>query len=115
MSRAWVATAAIFSGRPDPAWPVSEAIAQELEDMWKDLSPVSEQPRASTVLGYRGCSLTDQEGRTWHAHSGMVTVTAGNSSESRRDPERTFERKLLESAPTGLLPPSFIEDVWERR
>jgi hypothetical protein len=111
VSESWVASVSIFSGRPDPTWPVSEGVAKELEAIWKDLSPVSERPFTPALLGYRGCSLTDKEGRTWQAHSGVVTLTGGDSSESRRDPERTFERKLLASAPAGLLPHTFIDDI----
>jgi hypothetical protein len=110
VSESWVAKASIFSGRPDPTWSIVESVAKDLEAVWKSLTPVSERPRESADLGYRGCFLTDREGRTWHAHRGMVTLTVGHASESRRDPEKTFESKLLASAPVGLLPHKLIDE-----
>ena len=53
------------------------------------------------ALGYRGCFVRDPEGRTWTVYRELVTL----SSETRRDDERRFERRVLASAPAGTLPP----------
>ena len=104
----WVGTASIFSGRQDPTWPVAHEVGKELEAIWRTLSPVSKEPCTSSRLGYRGCSLRHEKGRVWQACGGVVTMTAHNSFEARCDPERIFEKKLLASAPAGLLPLRFL-------
>jgi len=101
----------LFAGRPDPAWPVPAGAVRELEAIWKRLTPVSEAPASAATLGYRGCSLSDRKGRTWHAYHGMVTLAEPGSSESRRDPERTFETMLLGSAPAGVIPVGFLDEA----
>jgi hypothetical protein len=101
----------LFTGRPDPTWPVSAGVARELEALWKTLTLVSEGPPSTATLGYRGCSLADRKGPTYYAHQGVVTLVEGGSSESRRDPERTFESTLLASAPEGAIPLGFLDDV----
>jgi hypothetical protein len=110
-SDSWVGSAMLFTGRPDPTWPVPAGVARELEALWKTLTPVSAGPPSTATLGYRGCSLTDRKGRTCYAHQGVVTLVGGGSSESRRDPERIFERRLLASAPEGAIPLGFVDDV----
>ncbi len=115
MSDTLVASAFVFSGRPNPVWPVSDAVVRELQALWSSLATSSERPSASQVLGYRGCCITDEAGRVWHAYRGVVTLTAGNSSESRRDPERIFETRVLVSAPAGVLPVSLFDEAMRKK
>ena len=100
----WIAGALVFSGRPDPTWPIPPELAEELVAIWESLPP-TDTTVSVPVLGYRGCSLRDPEGRMWIAYHELVTL----SSERRRDDERRFERTVLSSAPTGVLPPSTAE------
>jgi len=39
------------------------------------------------------------------AFGGAVTLTTPEEFDVRSDPERAFERRLLDSAPPNLLPP----------
>jgi hypothetical protein len=102
---AWSAGASVFSGRPDPVWEVKPALAARLEKIWRSLKPSEIEPPPQPALGYRGCSLKGPRGRQWFVFAGVVTFHSPRRSESRRDPAKKFERTLLASAPTGLLPP----------
>jgi hypothetical protein len=97
----WIAGALVFSGRPDPTWPISQDVAAELVATWESLPP-TDATSSPPALGYRGCYVRDPDGRMWTAYHELVT----QSGERRRDDERRFERTVLSSAPTGVLPPS---------
>ena len=101
-------TALIFSGRPDPEWPVSADARKRLQAIWLRLEPAAAAP-AAPPLGYRGCALRCPSGAEWFACGGVVSYTfATREVERRRDPERRFERQLLSTAPEGTLPPIAI-------
>ena len=108
----WIGSASLFSGRPDPTWPVADAEVRELMGLWERLEadPRKVQP-AVPPLGYRGCSLTAPDGRCWHALGGRVTTGGSLARKARRDPGRTFEKKLLATAPPGILPASFLNGM----
>jgi hypothetical protein len=98
-------SASLFSGRPDPTWPVEEMRVRELEALWGSFAPWTGRLPEPPPLGYRHCSLRCPDGREWTAYAGAVTLRANGRSESRTDPKRQFERMLLASAPPGTLPP----------
>jgi hypothetical protein len=100
----WTAGAFIFSGRPDPTWPIPSDVAGDLVVIWESLPP-SEATVSPPTLGYRGCYVRCSTGRMWTAYRELVT----HSDERRRDDERCFERTVLSSAPAGLLPESTAE------
>ena len=102
------ASALAFSGRPDPRWPVSDAEAAELEALWCRLEP-SPPGSPPPPLGYRGCTLRIAPDREYFAYRGVVTRTAAQASESRIDAAREFEKRVIATAPAGLLPPQLID------
>ena len=106
----WTASAQVFSGRPDPAWPVPRAVAEELVSLWEAMTPWSGPPPEPPQLGYRGASLADGR-RRWVAYRGRVTLTDEASGTSRRDEGRAFERRLVETAPPGLLPEWALDEI----
>ena len=101
-AQGWVAGASVFSGRPDPTWPLAAALGTRLAGLWDRLPAWfgGERP-VPPGLGYRGCHLTAPDGRVWHAFHELVTL----GPDGRRDAQREFERALLASAPPGSLPP----------
>ncbi len=105
----WTAGAIIFSGRPDPTWTINAETARELQQVWINLQPWSGKAPSAPPLGYRGCFLRSGEGREWFVFGGMVTRKGVGGSESRLDKEHFFEKLLLNSAPPGLLPASFLK------
>jgi len=101
----WNATAFVFSGRPDPTWRLGSSTADELERIWARLAPANRAAEPAARLGYSGCAVHTDRGRTWTAYEGLVTHQEAEREERRADPERAFERAVLASAPPGVLPP----------
>jgi hypothetical protein len=52
------------------------------------------------------CSADEE----WTAFGGVVTLRTDEGSQSRMDGERSFEKRLLASAPKGMLPSDLIND-----
>jgi hypothetical protein len=100
-SDAWRASAAVFSGRPDPQWEVPAAEAAVLVAAWEALPPSDEAVAEPPSLGYRGARLDAPDGRRWDAYGGGVT----QGDDTRADAGRHWERLLLATAPAGSLPP----------
>jgi hypothetical protein len=101
----WIARAFCFSGRPDPTWVVQKNVIEQLEMIWNSLEPQSVRSSISPpILGYRGCSLTDNINHEWSVYDGHVTLKVNGKSDSRLDRNETFEKVLLSSSPPGTLP-----------
>lgn len=103
------ARAFVFSGRPDPTWPVAKQQAHRLEIVWSQLPTSAASHHPSPALGYRGVSLTCVGNKEYFALDGYVKRTIGYTTEWKKDSKRLFERLLLGSAPNGLLPIEIIE------
>jgi hypothetical protein len=101
----WIAGASVFSGRPDPTWPISDELGVRLETLWGSLPTSQAQQPEPRPLGYRGCFVNSPDGRRWMAYRQSVTLEAAGRIERRRDNNRNFESTLLASAPDGVLPP----------
>lgn len=102
-----IASALIFSGRPDPAWKIEAGQAAGIMAVWAGLEPATAQEEAPPALGYRGVRL--QIGDTvFEARAGLVKMTGKECAEWREDHEQRFEAAVLASAPKGLLPPSLL-------
>jgi len=105
----WVGGVLLFSGRRDPSWVIDEHVAQQLVSIWDTLTPQTGELPARPLLGYRGCFLRNHLGQEWLAYKEVVTLQMAGDSQSRSDPDRSFEKHLLASAPEGLLPPNLVE------
>jgi len=104
----WEAGASLFSGRPDPSWPLNNVHVARLQQIWAELAPTTQSLPDAAPLGYRGCSAIRGTDLEWRAYGGIVVLTAGGRSAARRDPERRFERAVLEAAPPGVLPEGLL-------
>lgn len=109
----FIAGASVFSGRPDPTWPVDAEFAARLQQLWNSLPSYGGSLPAAPPLGYRGCFLRDEIGAQWFAYRGVVKFTSLPHSETRTDQDRQFERLLFSSAPTGLIPPQLVADEFD--
>lgn len=107
--RKYTAGVSIFSGRPDPTWSISEALALRLQKLYDELESFDGPATPAPPLGYRGAFLRDDAGHEWSAYRGVVTFDA----EARKDPNRTFERELLTSAPEGIIPPVLLTQEFD--
>jgi hypothetical protein len=99
------ATAAVFSGRPDPSWRLSKTELKQLENIWKKLRPSAHTPPVAPALGYRGCSVDCGPRGVWNAFGGVVA----RGEEHRADPGRQFERTVLNSSPKGMIPAEVLD------
>lgn len=98
-------SALVFSGRPDPVWPIDERDRTRLERLWTRLEPIRAGPPSGPVLGYKGACMSCASGTRYHAYHGVVVLTRERDVvEYRGDPDRGFERALLGTAPAGALP-----------
>lgn len=99
------ARALLYSGREDPVWEVDTATGRALLRIWQSLTPADTRPTGPPArLGYRGVVIDDFAGARWIAAAGLVTCLTAAVAETRRDPGQRFERRVLASAPEGLLP-----------
>ncbi len=104
-SQTWTAGALIYSGRPDPVWPLGEEEVHALLEIWENLEPLPRPVPELARLGYRGSFLRGPEEREWVAFTNSVTLrTRGGAADSRRDVRGDFEARLVRSAPPGTLP-----------
>ena len=111
--RIFTAGVSVFSGRPDPAWTLDEETGSRLQQLFETLESSEEPATPAPPLGYRGAFLRDDSGHEWLAYRSVVTHTAPNRSEARRDPGRKFERALVDSAPQGLIPPALLAQEFD--
>ena len=104
-----MAGASLFSGRPDPTWPIAAETVETLIHLWNAMprSPMA-APRAE-ALGYRGAFVRGPHGEELRAFAGTVEGHLNHGREVRSDPSRQFERKLLQSAPKGVIPDSVLQ------
>ncbi len=100
----WIAGALLYSGRRDPTWELSKAVVKHLLQLWGAMPPSSKGEVSTSRLGYRGVFLRAPDGREWKAFDGTTTVSGTDVRDVRIDLTRQFEKALLASAPTGLLP-----------
>lgn len=101
-------SAIVFSGRPDPVWTISEREREMVARFWARLAPTRTGPPAAPVLGYKGVSLACSSGERWFAYGGVCAhADAHGAEEFRADPDRAFERALVNTAPKGAVPVEF--------
>jgi hypothetical protein len=104
----YVAEAILYSGRQNPRWVLSVDLGRHLETIWSGLRPSTAAIATPVGLGYRGCRLTSKRGDTWFAFGGIVQRVHEDLSQVRIDVDHAFERRLLATSPSGLLPLSFL-------
>src|SRR5262245_10485173 len=104
----WTGVVALFSGRPDPRWAVPGPAAGGVEAIWGALNSAADRTPAPPPLGCGGWALRAPAARVWSAFGGRVVLEHGRDSETPADPERRFERALLETAPGGLIPTGWV-------
>jgi len=76
--------------------------------IWAGLAPTRTGPPAAPVLGYKGVSLVCPSDGRWFAYGGVAALIDANGAEElRADPDRTFERALVNTAPKGAVPVQF--------
>jgi hypothetical protein len=112
-----VVTALVFSGRPDPDWPLGARQVDGLRGACLGLPRRGVAAPRPPALGYRGVALRCASGEEWCAFGGVVSYrNARGAIEHRPDDQRSFEKMLLATAPKGAVPPGIpaIDDLRRR-
>ena len=91
----------IYSGRPDPTWPLTAAERGDLDRIIAALPEVVGAPPTGG-LGYHGFTVTGSEG-AWTAYLGTVASSTEGTLAYRSDPERLVEHFLLETGRPHLV------------
>ncbi len=100
-----VATALVFSGRPDPEWPLAAGQVDGLRRAWLGLARRAVAAPSPPALGYRGMALQCASGEEWRAFGGVVSYRdAKGAVELRPDDRQRFEKMLLKTAPKDAVP-----------
>ena len=108
-----VVTLDVYSGRPNPSWPLSEALTAELRRRL-DGMPAS-KPAGSEFdgLGYRAVSAelpASAGAAVVTAARGVVTYEGGGERRAYADPGRQFELWLVRTG-ADHLPPDLLQYV----
>lgn len=98
------ARAFLYSGLPDPEWPVPTDRLEVLLAIWETLERTSPPPPATPKLGYRGVEVRLEGGVAYTAGDAVVTRSEQGREEARLDPARSFESAVLATAPPGAIP-----------
>ena len=109
----YVAGALIFSGRPDPVWPLEASVSNVLLGVWDSMAQHTGEVPLAPPLGYRGCFMRAPSGIEWLAYRGVVTMTTDSDMMHRRDDHRRLEREILKTAPEGEIPGQFLAAEFE--
>jgi hypothetical protein len=105
----------VFSGRPDPVWPITPEFSDSITSLWNEAELSETAPPPPPQLGYRGSFVKDVAMESvLQALDGFVTLErASGKKEYRIDAGRAIEKKIIQSAPQGLLP-DFISELAEK-
>ena len=105
----WLGGILIFSGKPNPTWPVDKKTGEKLEQVWNSLRQLPKKPQTKSVLGYNGCFLKKDENHIWIVNEKIVTLETKYGIETRLDNDEKFEKLLRDSTPNG-----FFKNLLER-
>jgi hypothetical protein len=101
----WVCKAELDFEEKQPSWKLETNKASKLLDIWNTLKTSLEPSnRKSAYLGYGGTYLKSSDNSEWHIFNKTVTRVNNNTIEVRFDKNRYFEKTILKSAPSGILP-----------
>ena len=101
----------IYSGRPDPGWELTDKQAKEALRIWNSLKVTSFREGFPSFLGYRGISITCEDGRQFFAYNEKARAEINNVTTWKPDESRVFEKFLISTAPQGMLPQGFSADL----
>lgn len=104
----------IFSGRPNPAWMLTDADTRSFADRLAALPPAAPR-KLSANLGYRGFIVTIRQPSgevTARIQKGIAEITKGASITYHKDRNRALERWLIDTGEAYV--PTDIQQVVQR-
>jgi hypothetical protein len=101
----WLCKAKLEFEDKEPVWKLEKSKASKLAEIWNTLKTTLEPHKGkSGYLGYGGTFLKSEDNSEWHIFNNTVTRVCNNTIETRVDRNRYFEKTILKSAPSGILP-----------
>ena len=101
----WLCKAKLEFEEKEPVWKLEKNRASKLLEIWNSLKTTLETANSkSAYLGYKGTYLKSEDNSEWHIFNNTVTRVSNNTIETRVDKNRYFEKTILKSAPSGILP-----------
>jgi hypothetical protein len=105
----WMCGAKLEFEESNPVWKVEKSRAKKLLGLWDSLKTIVEAPKNKPAyLGYKGTFLKADESTEWYTFGNIVTLKNNSQIETRFDSKRKFEKELLKSAPSGMIPDAFF-------
>ena len=82
--------------------------------IWNGLSSAPGNIVIPNILGYKGCFINTNDKKKWITFRGKVTYYENNKAiESRIDTGRVFEKKIIDTAPKGIIPKALLIEEFE--
>jgi hypothetical protein len=101
----WLCKARLDFEEKQPVWKLEKSRASKLLDIWNSLKTTLEPSNAKPAyIGYKGTIIKSSDNSEWHIFNNTVTLYNNNTIETRVDKNRFFEKTILKSAPSGILP-----------
>ncbi len=94
----WRCRLLIYSGRPDPQWPITEAVVDEWLKVCLDAPLANDTVPDAAALGYRGV-IFYKGNDYYYIFNGHIRYMEQEKSILKRDEGRKLERRILDTAP----------------
>ncbi|RKH52833.1 hypothetical protein D7V93_27525 [Corallococcus llansteffanensis] len=100
------ASVEVFSGREPPTWALAPDESRALREAVEAL-PVGTRSRPDVGLGYRGFTVTWEDGARATVYRDVVEYAVGGRTQVREDASRAVEERLLLGSRAHLDPELF--------
>lgn len=97
----------IFSGRDNPSWTLSPEDSLSVRETLKGLLVSTTHSMPEPGLGYRGFTVTWEDGARAAVYRNVVEYTVGPRTVLYEDPGRNLEQRLLADSKAHLTPELF--------
>lgn len=105
INQEWLCKANLEFEEKQPTWKLEKTKASKLLALWNSLRTTLEPSNIKPAyIGYGGTYLKSSDNSEWHIFNNTVTRRNNNTLETRIDKNRFFEKTILKSAPSGILP-----------
>jgi hypothetical protein len=97
----WQCRLLIYSGRPDPQWPITESAVEEWLKICHNAPLAHDMVPEAAALGYRGV-IFHRGNDYYYIFDGHIRYMEKELSILKQDAGRQLEKKILETAPTDI-------------
>lgn len=97
----WRCRLLIYSGRPNPQWPVNDQLAEEWLKLCHDAPATNDTVPDAAALGYRGV-IFYRGNDYYYIFNNHIRYMEQEQSILKQDDGRALEKKILSTAPEGI-------------